>query len=76
MLPLPLLAFDTIVADPLPPAAWCVEPLIGDGSRVVVYGEWGSCKSWGLLSLGLHIAAGQPWLGQYPIHGPRRVKSA
>lgn len=73
MLPLPLLAFDTIVADPLPPAAWCVEPLIGDGSRVVVYGEWGSCKSWGLLSLGLHIAAGQPWLGQYPIHGPRRV---
>jgi RecA-family ATPase len=39
----------------------------------VVYGEWGSFKSWGLLSLALHIAAGQPWLGQYPIHSPRRV---
>src|SRR5215831_5930741 len=23
---LPLLSFDTIVSDPLPPAAWCVEP--------------------------------------------------
>jgi hypothetical protein len=71
--PLPLLSFDRIVAEPLPPAEWLVEPLIGDGSRVVVYGEWGSFKSWALLSLGLHIAAGQPWLGQYPVHGSRRV---
>src|SRR5262249_44010054 len=55
------------------PPSWLVEPLISNGSRVVVYGEWGSYKSWGLLDLGLSISARTAWLEKFPIPSPRRV---
>jgi hypothetical protein len=70
---LPLLPLSRILTEPLPPPSWLVEPLISNGSRAVVYGEWGSYKSWGLLDLGLHIAAGQAWLGKFAIPAPRKV---
>src|SRR5262245_2539774 len=54
-----LLSLDAILSEPIPPVEWVVEPLIGIGNRVVVYGEWGSYKSWGLLDLALRIAAGR-----------------
>jgi len=68
-----LISLGAILEEPLAPPSWLVERLISDGSRVVLYGEFGSYKSWGLLSLGLHIAAGQPWLGHFPIPQARRV---
>lgn len=71
--PLPFIAFDAIMRDPLPPVDWLVEPLIATGSRVVLYGEWGSFKSWLLLHLGLHVAAAQPWLGKFAVPQPKRV---
>jgi hypothetical protein len=70
---LPLVSLGNILSEALAPPSWLVECLISDGSRVVLYGEFGSYKSWGLLSLGLHIAAGQPWLGHFPIPHARRV---
>jgi len=71
--PLPLISLEAMRADPLSPPDWLIEPLIGLGSRGVVYGEFGSFKSWGLLDLGLHVAAGQPWLGQFGVPHARRV---
>ena len=68
-----LLSFDTIMTQPLPPIEWLVESLIPHGERTLVYGEWGSMKSWLLLHLGLHIAAGKAWLGNFPIPQPRSV---
>jgi len=70
---LPLISLETILAEPLPPPSWLVEPLISNGSRVVVYGEWGSYKSWGLLDLGLSISARTAWLEKFPIPSTRRV---
>ena len=70
---LQLISLGAILSEPLAPPSWLVERLISDGSRVVLYGEFGSYKSWGLLSLGLHIAAGLPWLGRFSIPRPRRV---
>lgn len=70
---LPLVPFEAIMRDPLPPIDWLVDPLIARGDRVVVYGEFGSMKSWLLLHLGLHMAAGQPWLGKFPLPERRRV---
>ena len=68
-----LISLGAILEEPLAPPSWLVERLISDGSRVVLYGEFGSYKSWGLLSLGLHIAAGQPWLGRFPVPQARSV---
>jgi len=57
----------------MPPIDWLVEPLIAQGDRVMVFGEFGSFKSWGLLDLGLHLAHGRDWLGTFPIGRARRV---
>jgi hypothetical protein len=71
--PLPLISFETIMTEPLPPVLWEVEPLIAQCDRVLFYGRSGSLKSWLLLHLGLHLAAGSPWLGKFDIPEPRRV---
>jgi RecA-family ATPase len=68
-----LIRFETIMKEPLPPIDWLVEGLIPRGERTLLYGEWGCMKSWVLLHLGLHIAAGKPWLGRFPIAQPRSV---
>ena len=70
---LPLVSFETIMGEPLPPIEWLVEGLIADGDRVVLYGEFGSFKSWVLPSLALHIAAGRAWLGKFPIPQSKQV---
>ena len=59
--------------DPLPEIPWIVEPLLAQGERGLVYGEWGSYKSWLLMDLAIHLAAGQPWLNHFTIPTPRRV---
>lgn len=48
------------------PVNWLVHSLIAQEERVVFCGEWSAYKSWILLHLGLHIAAGRPWLG-FPV---------
>ena len=68
-----LIAFEKIMSEPLPSIDWLVEPLIPHGTRVIVYGEFGSMKSWLLLHLGLHIAAGRDWLGTFAIPHPKSV---
>ena len=40
---------------------------------MVLFGEFRSLKSWVLLDLGLHLAAGKPWLGRFPIPEARKV---
>src|SRR2546426_12257466 len=73
MTALPLVSFEEIMGEPLPPIEWLVEALIAEGDRVVLYGEFGSFKSWALPSLALHIAAGRPWLGKFPIPHAKSV---
>jgi hypothetical protein len=68
-----LISFQIIMKDPLPPIDWLVESLFPHGERTLLYGEWGSMKSWLLLHLGLHIAAGKPWLGKFSIQQARSV---
>jgi hypothetical protein len=70
---LPLISFETIMREPLPPIEWLVEGLIADGDRVILYGEFGSFKSWVLPSLALHISAGRPWLGKFAVPTPKSV---
>jgi hypothetical protein len=72
-LALPVRSLETLLSKPLPPTDWLVEPLIANGNRVLVYGEWGSYKSWLLLDLALHLAAGKPWLDTFPVPRARRV---
>src|SRR5262245_20567167 len=57
----------------MPPVDWLIEPLIAKEDRVILYGEFASMKSWLLLHLSLHLAAGKPWLGKFPIPQPKRV---
>ena len=68
-----LITYRTIMQEPLPPIDWLVEPLFSQGSRAVVFGEFGCMKSWILLDLSLHIAAGRSWLGHFSIPQPRSV---
>ncbi len=70
---LQLLAFQTIMQEPLPPIDWLIEPLFSQGSRAVVFGEFGCMKSWLLLDLGLSLASGQQWLGHFSVPRPRSV---
>ncbi len=68
-----LLTFKSIMHGSPPKIDWVVEPLVAVGNRVVFYGEFGCLKSWLLLDLAVHLAAGRPWLGKFPISGPRRT---
>jgi hypothetical protein len=65
--------FQSIVNQPLQPPDWVIESLIVQGERTVIYGEYGSLKSWILLDMAMHIAAGQDWLGHFKIPKPRKV---
>jgi len=68
-----LITFQSIIEQPLPPIDWVIEPLIPHHNRVVVFGEFGSKKSWLLLDLGLHIAGGVRWLDRFSIPQSRSV---
>jgi hypothetical protein len=68
-----LISFQRIIEEPLPPIEWVLEPLIAHQNRVVVFGEFASKKSWFLLDMGLHIAAGIKWLDQYEVRASRSV---
>lgn len=70
--PRPVMHADLVRETP-PPIQWDVEPLIGHGDRVVVYGRSGAKKSWILHHLALHLAAGQTWFGKFAINEPRTV---
>lgn len=48
---LQLISYRRIMEEPFPEIHWLVEPLITVGDRVLVYGPWGSFKSWLLLHL-------------------------
>jgi hypothetical protein len=61
------------MAAPIPRPVFDVDPLITRSSRVVVFGEYGSLKSWLLLNLALCLAAGRPWLEHFPVPKPRPV---
>lgn len=68
-----LITFSTIMQEPIQEVNWLLKPLIGKGDRALLYGEWGSFKSWLLMDLGLHLAAGIPWLNQFHISSPQSV---
>lgn len=69
----PLLSFQQIMKEPLLPVDWLVEPMIANGDRVIVYGQFGSLKSWLLLHLGLSLSAGHQWLSEFPIPMSKQV---
>lgn len=70
---LKLVSYSSILRYELPPVDWVIDDLIAARDRTVVYGEFGSFKSWLLLHLAIHIAAGQFWLGQFKIARPMSV---
>ena len=71
--PLPLISFERIMHEPLPHVDWVVEQLIALNDRVVVYGEFGALKTWLLLDLAIHLAAGRPWLEKFSVTQAKRV---
>ena len=52
---------------------WIVNPVVARGERTLLFGEYGSFKTWLLLHLGLHVAAGRKWLGEFDVPKPRKV---
>lgn len=52
--------------DALPPPVWLVHGLVPERALVVPYGPPKAGKTFVILSLGLHIAAGIPWFG-HPV---------
>ena len=46
-----LVTFEEVFSQELPPVDWLVTNLIANQDRVVVYGEFGSLKSWLLIDL-------------------------
>lgn len=68
-----LITFHTIMEEPLQPIDWLVEKLIPAGNRGVIFGEYGSFKSWFLLDLAIHVAAGRALFGQFSVPQSRKV---
>lgn len=62
-----------VATDPIPPVQWVIEPLFAMENRILVYGEWGSFKSWFLLYIAMHMAAGEDLWGKYTIDQPYPV---
>jgi len=50
---------------PQPPICYLVEGFISQGSVTMVTGEAGDGKTWSLLDLGVCVAGGIPWIGDY-----------
>lgn len=67
-----LLTGKAIADTQLPPLDWVVDGLFVHGDRVVVAGESRAYKTWLLLDMALHVAAGRPWLG-FEVPKARRV---
>lgn len=72
MTAIPLISYHDVVHKPLQPIDWLVEGLFSAGCRSLVFGEVASMKSWLMLHLGLHLAAGQAWLN-FQVSRPRSV---
>ncbi len=68
-----LWSFKELMIEPEAPIPWLVEPIITMGDRALFYGEWGSLKTWLLMSLALCLAAGYPWVGHFPVKQRFRV---
>lgn len=66
-------SYKELITGGVPDITWLVDSLIVQGSRVLLYGDPGSMKTWLALNLGLHIAAGKPWLGRFSIPEAQRV---
>jgi hypothetical protein len=71
--PPPLRYYADIQDKPLPPILWEIEGLVVQGSINMLYGDTTAMKSWLAASLGLHLATGKPWLGNFKVVAPRRV---
>lgn len=69
----PLIRSADLLGRELPPLVWDVQPLISRGDRVVMFGEFGSFKSWILLHLAWHLSTGKKWLENFPVDDARRV---
>jgi hypothetical protein len=52
--------------DALPPPQWLVRGLVPDQSLIVPYGPPKAFKTFLMLSMGLHVAAGMDWFG-HPV---------
>lgn len=50
-----------------------MKSVVAAHERVLLYGEYGSLKSWVLLHVGLHIAAGRKWLDNFDVPKARAV---
>lgn len=70
---IPLVSFQDVMKQDLVPVDWLVTDLIANQDRVVLFGEPGAMKSWVLLHLAVHIAAGRRWLGQFDIPAAKTV---
>ena len=71
--PLQLISLEKVMTEDPPPITWVVESILAKGDRMVLFGEFGSMKSWLLLDLGLSIAGGGPWLSEFRVPESRKV---
>lgn len=69
----PIRTYRDLVSGTIPETTWLVESFFVKGSRVLLYGDPGSMKTWLALDLGLHLAAGLPWLGRFTVPAPQSV---
>jgi RecA-family ATPase len=70
---IPLISFQSIMAENLPTVDWLVTDLIANLDRVMFYGEFVALKTWLLLSLAIAIASGRDWLGTFRTPTPKKV---
>jgi Bifunctional DNA primase/polymerase, N-terminal/AAA domain/Primase C terminal 1 (PriCT-1) len=68
---IPVYSVEELLA--LPDPEWLIESHLEAGSTAVLYGPPGAGKTFVALDMALSVAAGLPWLGQYPVKQGRAV---
>jgi RecA-family ATPase len=67
----PLISVSQLMREPRPKIDWALGKLLTEGDRLLIFGEWGSYKTFIATSLGIHLAAGKNWLGESIVRSHR-----
>lgn len=69
----PWVRYSTFMAVELPEPKWLIEDIWTAASHGIIGGEPKTSKSGLALDMGISVASGKPFLGQYPVHTPGPV---
>ena len=70
---LPFVTYSRFMSTPVATAKWQIEGIWTENAHGIIGGEPKTLKTTLALAMGMSIASGKPFLGEFPVHSPGRV---